>query len=168
VTVVDALAGTSARAAQAVGHVARAVCVVSARHEYAVHAMTVDSLSVVSAEPARVVLAVRPESRWWELASASGGFAVSVLSAGQEDVARWFASRRRGADEQQFRGVGFRPGPVTGAPLIAGASAWFEAEIEALSRVADQVILVARVADEAGHDPGRPVLVRLDRSYRRL
>jgi flavin reductase (DIM6/NTAB) family NADH-FMN oxidoreductase RutF len=154
--------------AEALGQLVRAVCVVSAWHDADVHAMTVDSLAAVSADPARIVLAVRPDSRWWELASEAGRFATSVLAAGQEDLARWFASRNRGWGEQQFELVGWRPGITTRAPLLAGAAAWFECSVEGVTRAGDQSIVVARLTGEAGRAPGLPALLRLDRAYRSL
>ena len=107
--------------------------------------MTVDSLTAVSTTPPRVVLGVRPDSRWWALASAAGGFAASVLSAEQGEVARWFASRRRGADGRQFEGIGWRPGRLTQAPLLDGAAAWLECCVEAVTHLESQVIVVGSV-----------------------
>jgi flavin reductase (DIM6/NTAB) family NADH-FMN oxidoreductase RutF len=167
VTVLARPPGTFAPA-EALGQLIRAVCVVSARHDAAVHAMTVDSLAAVSPDPARVVLAVRPDSRWWELASNAGRFATSVLAAGQEDLARWFASRSRGWGEQQFAAVGWRPGITTRAPVLAGAAAWFECRVEGATRASDQLIVVARLTGEAGRAPALPALVRVDRAYRSL
>lgn len=164
-TVLAARTGTPAPTEEALGHLVRAVCVVSARSGTAMHAMTVDSLAAVSTEPPRIVVGVRPESRWWALASASGAFAASVLSAGQEDVARWFASRRRGSGGRQFDGIGWRAGPRTGAPLLEGASAWLECHVEGVTRVADQVIVVGRVTDQAEPDPAPSVLLRVHTHY---
>jgi flavin reductase (DIM6/NTAB) family NADH-FMN oxidoreductase RutF len=167
VTVLARPPGTFAPA-EALGQLVRAVCVVSARHDAAVHAMTVDSLAALSADPARVVLGVRPDSRWWELASDAGRFATSVLAAGQEDLARWFASRSRGESEEQFEAVAWRPGTTTRAPLLAGAAAWFECRVEGSTRAGDQVIVIAHLTGEAGRTPALPALLRVDRAYRSL
>ncbi len=146
------------------GRIARAVCVVTARHGTDVHAMTVDSLTSACADPPRVVLAARSGSRWWRVASASGGFAVSVLAAGQEDCARWFASRRRGTGQGQFAGRTCRTGRATGAPLLDGAVAWLECLVERSMPVGEQIVVSALVAGESGcrDEPG---LLRMDRSY---
>jgi len=169
VTVLAAGTGASTAAREALGTLTRTVCVVSARHHSSVHAMTVDSLAAVAADPARVVLAVRPDSRWWRLASASGVFAVSVLSGGQEDLARWFASRRRGGDSRQFQAIGWRPGPLSRAPVLEGASAWFECRVEAVTHVAGQMIVVARPDDDGGGASSeRPALLRIRGAYQSL
>ncbi len=144
-TVLAARTSALAPASEALAHLVRAVCVVSARHGSGMHAMTVDSLAAVSTAPPRVVLGVRPDSRWWALASASGGFAASVLSEEQGDVARWFASRRRGADGRQFEGIGWQPGHLTQAPLLDGAASWLECCVEAVTHLEGQVIVVGRV-----------------------
>ena len=152
-TVLAARSSASAPASEALAHLVRAVCVISARHGSGVHAMTVDSLAAVSTAPPRVVVGVRPGSRWWELASASGGFAASVLSEEQGDVARWFASRQRGADGRQFEGIGWRPGQLTQAPLLEGAASWLECSVEAVTQLEGQVIVVGRVTGQgrSGH-----------------
>ena len=167
VTVLAGPPGTFAPA-EALGQLVRAVCVVSAWHDASVHAMTVDSLAAVSADPARVVLGVRPDSRWWELASDAGRFATTVLAAGQEDLARWFASRSRGWDQQQFEAVGWRPGITTRAPMLLGGAAWFECSVEGATTAGDQLIIVARLIGEAASVPALPALLRVDRSYRSL
>ena len=148
--------------------VARPVSVVSARYGAAVHAMTVDSPSVVCSAPARLVLGVRRTSRWWQLASAAGGFAVSVLSADQEGLAHRFASRRRGAGEAQFDAVDWWAGSHTGAPLLQGAATWFECTVETATSAGEQVIATGLVVGEPGVDGCREVLLRADRVYRSL
>ena len=147
-TVLAARTSASAPASDALAHLVRAVCVISARHGSCVHAMTVDSLAAVSTAPPRVVVGVRPDSRWWELASASGAFAASVLSEQQGDVARWFGSRRRGADGRQFEGIGWQPGRLTQAPLLDGAASWLECCVEAVTHLEGQVIVVGRVTGQ--------------------
>jgi flavin reductase (DIM6/NTAB) family NADH-FMN oxidoreductase RutF len=150
------------------GPLVRAVSVVSARHGPSVHAMTVDSLAAVSHDPPRVVVAVRRQCRWWQLASAAGGFGASVLSADQQDEAKWFASRRRGLDGDQLEPVGWWPGVTTGAPLLDRAAAWFECRLEVATRVGHQVVVVGAVTGDLGRDPERSALLRVDRAYRSL
>ncbi len=154
--------------AACVDRLVRPVSVVSARHGTAVHGMTVDSLSVVCSAPARLVLGVRLTSLWWQIASAAGGFAVSVLSAEQEDLARWFASRRRGAGAAQFDAVGWWASDYTRAPLLHGAATWYECAVETATPAGEQVIVTGLVVGEPGVDGSREVLLRADRAYRSL
>jgi flavin reductase (DIM6/NTAB) family NADH-FMN oxidoreductase RutF len=130
--------------------------------------MTVDSLAAVSHDPPRVVVGVRAGCRWWRLASEAGEFAASVLSGGQQEQARWFASRRRGTDADQLELVPWRPGVSTGAPLLDGAAAWFECRVEAATQVGHQVVVVGSVTGEIGRNPERVALLRVDRAYRSL
>lgn len=122
---------------------ARNVSVVSARRGDALHGMTVDSLAAICPDPMRVVVAVRRDSRWWSVVTDTGAFAASVLSPGQEAVATWFGSRSRGEGRRQFACVPWHLGPVTGAPLLDGASLTLECLVVAATVVGHQVVVVA-------------------------
>jgi flavin reductase (DIM6/NTAB) family NADH-FMN oxidoreductase RutF len=88
--------------------------------------MTANAFTSVSLEPPLVLVCVDRNAAIYKTVLAAGSFAVSMLSAQQEQVARYFAdhSRPRGADE--FSSVGWSPGPGTGAPILHGALAWLD------------------------------------------
>lgn len=93
------------------------------------HGMTANSFTSVSLDPPLVLVCVGRNAVMHEALTANGHFAVSVLGAHQEAVARHFADRRRPLGQAQFDASKWRPGPRTGAPLIAGAMAHFECEL---------------------------------------
>jgi flavin reductase (DIM6/NTAB) family NADH-FMN oxidoreductase RutF len=93
------------------------------------HAMTANSFTSVSLDPPLVLICVDRRAFMHDRILAAGGFAVSVLCADQEQVARRFADRARGTGAAQFDGVGTFPGRHTGAPLISGALAWVECSL---------------------------------------
>jgi flavin reductase (DIM6/NTAB) family NADH-FMN oxidoreductase RutF len=71
-----------------------------------------------------------------------GQFGVSVLAAGQEAIARYFADRDRPLGEAQFDNVDWHPGAQTSAPLITGALAHFECQLWHAYNGGDHTIFV--------------------------
>src|ERR1700761_9539706 len=55
------------------------------------HGMTVNSFSSVSLDPMLILVCLNRTSRGVGLIERAGAFAVNVLSAGQQDISRWFA-----------------------------------------------------------------------------
>lgn len=90
------------------------------------HGMTANSFTSVSLDPALVLVCVGRDTIMHGALAGADTFSVSVLAAGQEDVARYFASRSRPMGAVQFDAVDWLPGRRAGAPLIAGAAAHFE------------------------------------------
>ncbi|MGA4844422.1 flavin reductase family protein [Streptomyces sp. G45] len=88
--------------------------------------MTANSFTTVSLDPPLVLVCVNREAVMHQVLTEAGHFGVSLLGAGQESVARHFADRSRPAGLGQFTEGTWRPGPVTGAPLLADALAHFE------------------------------------------
>jgi flavin reductase (DIM6/NTAB) family NADH-FMN oxidoreductase RutF len=109
------------------------------------HGMTANAFSSVSLEPPLVLCCVTKTSRMHAAISAARYFAVSVLGAGQEDVARYFADRRRPDGLAQFGAVDWVPGPRTGAPLLSGSLAWLECELAESYEGGDHSIFLGRV-----------------------
>ena len=56
------------------------------------HGVTVNSFSSVSLDPMLVLVCINGTSRAVDLIEGAGAFIVNVLSAGQQDVSRWFAN----------------------------------------------------------------------------
>lgn len=90
------------------------------------HGMTANSFTTVSLRPPLVLVCVDRSALMHDYLTEAGAFAISVLAAHQEDVARYFADRRRPLGAAQFDRVGWLPGEFSGAPLITGALAHFE------------------------------------------
>jgi flavin reductase (DIM6/NTAB) family NADH-FMN oxidoreductase RutF len=93
--------------------------------------------------------------------SASGVFAVSVLSAEQEDIARTFS--RPGL--KPFDDFPIRSAP-NGSPILDGAIAWLACSVERNLEAGDHNIVVGLVEDCAFHS-GEPLLY-FDRAYRKF
>jgi len=109
------------------------------------HGMTVNSFSSVSLDPMLVMVCLNETSRGFSLIERAGAFVVNVLSAGQQDLSRWFASRHRPPGPAMFDGVPFEPG-VTGCPVLAGAAASFDCRLRQSHRAGDHLIVLGEVA----------------------
>jgi flavin reductase len=109
-----------------------------------IYGMTVNSFSSVSLDPMLVLVCLNETSRGIGLIERAGAFAVNVLSAGQQDLSRWFASRHRPAGSAMFDGVPFEPG-VTGSPVLVEAAASFECRLGPSHRAGDHLIVLGEV-----------------------
>lgn len=113
------------------------------------HGMTANSFTAVSLEPPLVLVCVDRNANMHTAMVRAGTFGVSVLSAGQEGVARHFAGRRPIGDGE-FAGTDCLSGAWCGAPLIAGAAAHFECELWRTYDGGDHSIFVGRLLAMAG------------------
>jgi flavin reductase (DIM6/NTAB) family NADH-FMN oxidoreductase RutF len=107
--------------------------------------MTVNAFAAVSLDPMLVLVCIRQDSEMRRLFDELDFFAVSVLAADQEPVARWFANPRRPAGLKQFDAVAWRAGVATGSPLIDQALAWLECAVVQQIPAGDHTILLGRV-----------------------
>ena len=130
----------------AMARFATGVAVVATELDGVRYGMTVSSLASVSLDPVLMLFCCERDASLHEPVLTTGRWGVSVLSAEQEDVARWFATRGiRGID--QFSGQHARPGPMTGAPLLDGALTWFECRTWAAYDGGDHTIVVGEVVN---------------------
>jgi flavin reductase (DIM6/NTAB) family NADH-FMN oxidoreductase RutF len=109
------------------------------------HGMTANSFTSVSLDPPLVLFCAGRSTVMHEVVTARGSFGVSVLAADQEPIARHFADRWRQLGMAQFDAVDWRPGRLTGAPLIAGAVAHFECLLWRSYDGGDHTIFVGRL-----------------------
>ncbi|MFV2104044.1 flavin reductase family protein [Micromonospora sp. LOL_024] len=109
------------------------------------HGMTANSFASVSLDPPLVLVCVGRRTVMHSRLADAVEFGVSVLAAGHADIARYFADSRRPVGPEEFSGIRTVPGARTGAPLIAGALAWFECEPWRRYDGGDHTIVVARL-----------------------
>jgi len=132
---------------------ASGVTVVSTRWRGVSHAMTATAFCSVSLDPPLVLVCVSRQSRFHAAVTQADCWSVSLLSAGQEGVARHFANSGRRL-ETQFDEVPHTLGPVTGAPLINDALGWLECTTYGMHDGGDHTILVGQV-ERSSRDPAR-------------
>jgi flavin reductase (DIM6/NTAB) family NADH-FMN oxidoreductase RutF len=109
------------------------------------HGMTANAFTSVSLDPPLVLCCVARTARMHDAITSARCFAVSLLGAGQEDVARYFSDKRRPRGLVQFDAVGWTPGPHTGAPLLADSLGWLECELVESYDGGDHSVFIGRV-----------------------
>jgi flavin reductase (DIM6/NTAB) family NADH-FMN oxidoreductase RutF len=109
------------------------------------HGMTANSFTSVSLDPPLVLVCVDRKAVMHGILDRADRFGVSVLTAEQEVVARYFANRWRPLGAAQFDAVDWLPGPATGAPLIGDALAHFECALWRAYDGGDHTIFLGEV-----------------------
>jgi flavin reductase len=107
--------------------------------------MTANAFTSVSLDPPLVLVCVKHNASIHETIRECGSFAVSMLAAGQERVARIFADHKRPRGRQEFDTVDAIPGPYSGAPILAGSLAWLECELATVYDGGDHSIFLGEV-----------------------
>jgi flavin reductase (DIM6/NTAB) family NADH-FMN oxidoreductase RutF len=134
---------------------ASGVTVAAARHGGRTHAIAATAFCSLSRDPPMVLPAVNHSGQLVELAGLAGHVGISVLGEDQRDISEWAASTGRvpGA-ELPFPTETVR----TGAPILAGAIAWFDCSVESIARYGDHVVIIGRVVDAWAAEQARPLL----------
>jgi 3-hydroxy-9,10-secoandrosta-1,3,5(10)-triene-9,17-dione monooxygenase reductase component len=137
----DAISLSEAHYRHVLGHFASGLAIVAAATPFGPAGFTCQSFSGVSIDPPLVLFCPGVRSTTWPRLREVGAVSVNVLAAEQAELGRNFA--RGGLD--RFNGVGWRPGPVTGAPIIDGTLAWLECRINAEYPAGDHHVVLGRV-----------------------
>jgi flavin reductase (DIM6/NTAB) family NADH-FMN oxidoreductase RutF len=144
---------------------ATGITVLTAHGEKA-HGMTANAVTSVSLEPPMVLCCVAHTARMHDAILGARSFGVSVLSAEQEGVGRYFTNKSRPEGMAQFEQVDWFPGRHTGVPLLAGSLAWLECEVTEVYPGGDHSIFLGTVRS-ASRGGGQPLLF-LDGSFQPL
>jgi flavin reductase (DIM6/NTAB) family NADH-FMN oxidoreductase RutF len=152
---------------EVMGRFATGVAVLTVRDGDVVHASTVNSLTSVSLQPALLLVCLAGEGLSASLVRSAGRFAVTILGAHQEDVARQLADRGRPPGDGQFSGITHQAGRLTGAPLLDGGVAFAECSVDRTISAGDHDVVLARV-DYFATGSGRPPLTFFGGRYGRF
>ena len=135
------------------GNLATGVTVVTATGPAGPVGMTANAVASLSLDPLLVIVAFDNGARTLTVVRERRRFGVNVLAAGQEELARLFASKA--PEDAKFAGV---PHSVHGGiPVIEGTLAWVGCRLERLVDGGDHTIGIGAVESaEAGE--GRPLL----------
>jgi 4-nitrophenol 2-monooxygenase / 4-nitrocatechol 4-monooxygenase, reductase component len=109
---------------------------------------TASAVSSLSLEPRMLLVCLNERSSSLEIIKESGVFAVNILSSTQQDVAQQFATRAG----DRFKGVRWKPGPVTGAPIISGSLAYAECRLVDTCKGGDHVIIMGEIVAADAHE----------------
>lgn len=154
----------SSRFRRAAGRFPTGVTVVGTMVDGQPHAATVNSFVTVSLDPLLVLVSLKLTCRTYQRIRASGGFAVTVLSSGQQRVAAWFASSRRAVGREAFAGIDWRSAPRTSAPILVDGVSWFDCTVADVVPAGDHALVIGAVA---AYDTltREPPLLFLDSGY---
>jgi flavin reductase (DIM6/NTAB) family NADH-FMN oxidoreductase RutF len=128
---------------QVLGQYPTGVCVVTALPPDGRPAgMAIGSFTSVSLNPPLVAFFPEKGSTSWRRIKSAGRFCVNILGADQEATCRRFASKL----PDKFEGIEYRPS-TAGCPIIAGAVAWIDCELNSVYEAGDHDIVVGLVRE---------------------
>lgn len=116
------------------------------------HGMTVSAFASVSLEPPLVVVCIDKTASMHDVITNAEYFAINVLAASQEALARRFAD----TGGQKFEGVGYTRGE-TGAPILNDVLAQIECKRVSSTETGDHALIIAETISASVLDV-RPLL----------
>ena len=138
---------------RALGRFATGVTVVTTRTARGrLDGLTANSFSAVSLDPPLVLWSLRRDARSLPSFVGAEHFAISVLAAEQQEIARLFSAQ---ADDR-FAIASTQEG-IGGCPLVVGSLAHFECRLESKVEGGDHLIFIGRVL-KASHRDGDPLI----------
>lgn len=135
------------------GRFATGVAVITSSGPGGAGGMTANALCSLSLDPLLALVCIENRARTLPIVREAGSFAVNILSAAQEDLARVFASKL--PESEKLEGVEHRL--EHGMPIIDGALAWAACELRELIVGGDHTIAIGEVV-AMGLGGGDPLL----------
>jgi flavin reductase (DIM6/NTAB) family NADH-FMN oxidoreductase RutF len=132
---------------------------ITAKHGADISIMTANWLTQCSFEPPLLMLAVESDSHSRQVIESSGAFAVNLYESGQRDLASSLG-RTFGKHPEKINEVTWKPGPLTGSPLLDTALAWVECKIISRMPAGDHILFVVEVADVGLSREGAPLTLK--------
>ncbi len=144
---------------------ATGITIVTTRAGEEIHGLTANSFCSVSLEPPLVLVCVDKSAHSHDLIAAGRNFAVNILKASQEELARRFAANNLAAHER-FAGIQFRT-EATGAPILLESLGWFDCRLFATYPGGDHTIYIGEVLALGRNQDDDPLLY-FQSGYRKL
>jgi 3-hydroxy-9,10-secoandrosta-1,3,5(10)-triene-9,17-dione monooxygenase reductase component len=135
------------------GHFCTGVTIVTTADEQGPVGFACQAFAPLSLDPPLVLFCPQAGSQTWRRIRRTGLFGVNVLAEDHQELSRAFGKSR--ADK--FDGVAWAPSPA-GAPILHGALAWAECQVEAVHPGGDHAIVVGRVVTLGECRDGGPLL----------
>jgi flavin reductase (DIM6/NTAB) family NADH-FMN oxidoreductase RutF len=136
---------------EAMGTLPTGVTVVSAAGPEGPVGATANAVTSLSLDPPLMLAALDRQSRTLAAVRDAGRFGISVLGAGQEGIAKAFATKAPHAEK-------WADVPALdheGVPIVGGGPAWVACTLEGVNAGGDHVILIGAVVgiDAPGGEP---------------
>ena len=145
---------TSREYRDTIGSFATGVTVVTASGPSGHAGLTTNAVSSLSLDPILLLVCFDNGSRTLPVVRESGRFAVNVLRAGQQDVAKVFASKR--VAKEKFAAATHTV--AHGVPVLDGALAWLVCELRELIPGGDHTIGIGAVTELDYDRDGDPLV----------
>jgi flavin reductase (DIM6/NTAB) family NADH-FMN oxidoreductase RutF len=139
---------------QVIGHFATGVAIVTCYGPDGPTGLTTNAITSVSLEPLLLLVCFDNGSRTLPAVREARRFCVNVLRAGQEDLARVFASKR--VAREKFEAVTHME--AHGVPVLDGALAWLACDLEALHAAGDHTIGIGAITQMDADPAGEPLV----------
>jgi 3-hydroxy-9,10-secoandrosta-1,3,5(10)-triene-9,17-dione monooxygenase reductase component len=148
------MAVDAGRYRQVMGHFATGVAIVTCSGPDGPAGLTTNAVTSVSLEPLLLLVCFDNASRTLVAVRDARRFAVNVLRAGQEDLARVFASKR--VAREKFEAVTHMV--AHGVPVLDGALAWLACDLRELHPGGDHTIGIGAVTHLDADPDGEPLV----------
>jgi len=132
----------------AMRRLAGGVSVITAGRGKDISGMTVTSVSSLSVDPPALIVSINREASSWPLVKRYGFFGVNILTSDQLDVAERFTGKGGLKGAARFAGADWTT-RASGVPLLVGALAAIDCEVEDVVERHSHAIVIGRVLDVA-------------------
>jgi 3-hydroxy-9,10-secoandrosta-1,3,5(10)-triene-9,17-dione monooxygenase reductase component len=136
------------------GFWATGVSVITAQGDEGPAGATANALSSLSLEPPLALVCFDLSSRTLAAVRESERFGINMLSVGQEEVSRLFATKR--SQEEKFAEIGHHL--VQGVPVIDDCLAYLVCSLDSELRRGDHVIAIGQVLESGVDEDAAPLL----------
>ena len=159
----------------AMRHLTGGVSVITVGRSEDITGMTVTSVASLSVDPPTLIVSINREASSWPILKRQGFFGVNILAAHQVEVAERFTGKDGLKGSDRFVGAQWNK-HVSGVPLLVGALAAIDCEVEDIVERHSHAIVIGRVLDiqTSGHTAalaywqGRYVAVDQDEDVAKL
>jgi flavin reductase (DIM6/NTAB) family NADH-FMN oxidoreductase RutF len=122
------------------------VSVITAGRGKDISGMTVTSVSSLSVDPPALIVSINRGASSWPLLKRYGCFGVNILTSDQIDIAERFTGKGGLKGAERFAGAEWTT-RASGAPLLVGALAAIDCEVEEIVERHSHAIVIGRVLD---------------------
>jgi flavin reductase (DIM6/NTAB) family NADH-FMN oxidoreductase RutF len=122
------------------------VSVITAGRGKDISGMTVTSVSSLSVDPPALIVSINRGASSWPLLQRYGFFGVNILTSDQIDIAERFTGKGGLKGAERFTGAEWTT-RASGVPLLVGALAAIDCEVEEIVERHSHAILIGRVLD---------------------
>jgi 3-hydroxy-9,10-secoandrosta-1,3,5(10)-triene-9,17-dione monooxygenase reductase component len=139
---------------QVIGNFATGVAIVTCKGPDGPTGLTTNAITSVSLDPVLLLVCFDNSSRTLPAVREARRFCVNLLRAGQEDLARVFASKR--VAREKFEAVTHIE--AHGVPVLDGALAWLACDLTEMYPAGDHTIGLGEITHMDADPDGEPLI----------